>query len=265
MRSSWIAGRVGRPDAAVRLFCVAHAGGGGSFFLPWQPLLGPEIEGWPVVLPGREGRLRELPYVRMEQAVDPLYDALREHVDRPFALFGHSMGAVVAYEVARRFTAEGGPQPARLFVSARRAPHLPMRRQSFAGLPDDVFLRAVADLNGTPQDVLSQPELISLFLPCLRADFELNDTYVPLPGPRLACPISAFVGDDDPEADHDEVRAWSQVTSGTFSFRAFDGDHFYLKGGRPDLMAAIRADLGTLLPGPAAPPAPERFMEQVTT
>ncbi|MEV4227213.1 thioesterase domain-containing protein, partial [Streptomyces bobili] len=114
---------------------------------------------------------------------------------------------------------------------------------SYARLDDAAFLAEVARLNGTPSDVLAQPELVRLFLPTLRADFELNDTYTPLPAPRLACPISAFVGRDDPEADTDELAAWAQVTAGTFRFREFDGDHFYLKDHAVGLLDEIRADL----------------------
>ncbi|MFD0395937.1 thioesterase II family protein [Streptomyces nogalater] len=153
------------------------------------------------------------------------------------------MGAAVGYELARRLVALGLPAPVRLFVSARRAPHLPARRASYARLDDAAFLAEVARLNGTPSDVLEQPELVRLFLPTLRADFELNDTYTPLPAPRLHCPVSAFAGRDDPEADVHELRAWAQVTAGLFRFRAFDGDHFYLKDQAVGLLDEIRTDL----------------------
>jgi surfactin synthase thioesterase subunit len=232
-----------RTEAELRLFCLPHAGGGGAFFHPWRAALAPGIEVRPVVLPGRESRIRELPYVTMEQAIGPLAELIGPQLDRPYALFGHSLGAAVCYELARRFAALGLPAPVRLFVSARRAPHLPARRASYARLDDAAFLAEVARLNGTPSDVLQQPELVRLFLPTLRADFELNDTYTPLPAPRLDCPISAFVGRDDPEADTDELAAWAQVTSGAFRFREFDGDHFYLKDQAAGLLDEIRADL----------------------
>lgn len=227
----------------VRLFCLPHAGGGGAFFHPWRAALAPDIEVRPVVLPGRESRIRELPYVTMEQAIGPLAELIGPELDVPYALFGHSMGAAVAYELARRLVMLGRPAPLRLFVSSRRAPHLPARRASYARLDDAAFLTEVSRLNGTPAEVLRQPELVRLFLPTLRADFELNDTYAPLPAPRLDCPISAFAGLDDPEADPDELAAWAEVTAGAFRFRCFDGDHFYLKGQAAGLLDEIRANL----------------------
>ncbi|MFF0692722.1 thioesterase II family protein [Streptomyces tendae] len=239
-----------RTEAEIRLFCLPHAGGGGAFFHPWRAALAPGIEVRPVVLPGRESRIRELPYVTMEQAIGPLAELIAPQIDRSYALFGHSMGAAVCYELARRFVALGLPAPVRLFVSARRAPHLPSRRASYARLDDADFLAEVARLNGTPSDVLQQPDLVRLFLPTLRADFELNDTYTPLPAPRLECPVSAFVGRDDPEADPAELAAWAQVTSGAFRIREFDGDHFYLKDHAAGLLDEIRADLRL---GPTAP------------
>lgn len=249
MAGPWIGGGApGAPgtDAPLRLFCFPHAGGGGSFFRPWREALAPRIDVRPVVLPGREGRYRELPYVTMEQATGPISEALEPYLDRPFAFFGHSMGAVLAYEVARRCIADGLPAPQRLFVSARRAPHLPSRRPSYARLTDAEFMDAVAGLDGTPAEVLRQPELVKLFLPTLRADFELNDTYIPLPGPRPACPVTAFLGRGDPEADADEMAAWAHVTGGSFRLRVFEGGHFYVKDEQAALLREIKADLNIL-------------------
>jgi medium-chain acyl-[acyl-carrier-protein] hydrolase len=229
----------------LRLFCFPHAGGGSTSFQPWHRPLTGLAEVRPVVLPGRERRLREMPYVAMEQLVEPLFEALEPLLDEPYALFGHSMGAVVAYEFARRCTAAGRP-PAHLFASGRRAPHLPARRESYTGLADDDFMAAVAAMNGTPADVLEQPELFRLFLPCLRADFELNDGYRPLPGPRLTCPLTALAGRDDPEVDANEAGAWSQVTAGPASVRLFPGDHFYLSGLPGPLLDELRGTLAQL-------------------
>jgi surfactin synthase thioesterase subunit len=250
MTGNWVTGQ-GRdiaPHAAVRLFCFAHAGGGAAFFRPWRLALAPEVDVRPILLPGRESRVRELPYRRMEQLLDPLCAALEPYLDRPYALFGHSLGSIIAYEVARRLSAGPGPRPSCLMVSGRRAPRQPARRRQFGSLPEPEFLAAIAGLNGTPPEVLRQPQLLTLMLPALRADFELNERYQPLADIRLAepplgCPVTAYMGLDDPEVDPGELLAWHTETSAEFTMRTFAGDHFYLRGGRPEVLSAIAADL----------------------
>lgn len=223
----------------VRLFCFPHAGGGGAFFRQWRKQAAPEIAVTPVVLPGRESRWSERAFVRMEQLIEPLCDAVAPHLDRPFALFGHSIGAVVAYEVARRCR----ESPLLLFVSARRAPHLPARRPPIHDLPREQFLAELGRLNGTDASLLRESALLEALLPGLRADFELNDTYVPSSITPLAMPISAFAGDRDPLVNVDEMRRWGELTTREFGLRVFEGDHFYLTGGRVELLDAIRRDI----------------------
>lgn len=237
----WIAGggRDAAPGAELSLFCFAHAGGGAAFFRPWKAVLGPDVGVHPVLLPGRESRLRELPYRRIEQLIDPLCAALEPHLDRPYAFFGHSLGSLLAYEVARRF------DPVCLLVSGRRAAHLPAGRPLFSTLPDEEFLTMVDRLNGTPPEVMDQPELLRMLLPAMRSDFELNEIYQHLPGPRLTCPVAAYMGADDPEVTPAELLRWSELTSATFTLRIFSGDHFYLRDGRRDVLDAVRRDLGS--------------------
>jgi medium-chain acyl-[acyl-carrier-protein] hydrolase len=239
----WLQRERPRSTARVRLFCFAHAGGGPAAFRPWRGRLGPEIDLCSIVLPGRDGRRREPPCNRMQQVISPLVDAMRSAMDLPFALFGHSMGAAIAYEVARHLASSSLGEPLRLFVSGRRAAQLPARRSPFHVLPDHDFLRMLGSLNGTPPEVLADPELLQVFLPCLRADFELIETYQPEPGPHLSCPVSAYCGDSDPEVNARELVAWSRVTSGEFRSRMFKGDHFYLQGANEELLERIREDL----------------------
>ncbi|HEY4465149.1 MAG TPA: alpha/beta fold hydrolase [Streptosporangiaceae bacterium] len=243
--SRWVAddGRAEGPGASAQLFCFAHAGGGPAFFRPWAAALAPEIAVRRVLLPGREGRLDEPPFRHIAELAGPLCAALEPYLDQPYALFGHSMGAVVAYEVARRFSRPAGPAPACLIVSGRRAPGLASGRRRLSTLPDDEFLAEVGRLNGIPAEVLSEPELLDVVLPPLRADFELAETYQPLPGGRLSCPVAAYMSTGDPETDYDGVLGWRETTTGEFTVRAFRGDHFYLKGGRPDVLNAVREDL----------------------
>lgn len=236
-------------DAVQQLFCFAHAGGGPSFFRPWRAPLAPEIAVRRVLLPGREWRLEEPPFRHITELVGPLCAALEPYLDQPYALFGHSMGAVVALEVARWFCASSragaaGPMgPSCLIVSGRRAPRLACSRRRLSELPHDEFVAEVGRLNGIPPEVLNEPELLDMLLRALRADFELAETYQPLPGGRLDCPVTAYLGTGDPEVEYASVLPWREVTTGEFAIRVFRGDHFYLKGGRPDVLDAIRADV----------------------
>lgn len=236
-------GRAEDSGAARQLFCFPHAGGGPSFFRPWCARLQPEIAVRRVLLPGRESRLEEPPFRHIADLVEPLCAALEPYLDQPYALFGHSMGAVVAYEVARRLSGADTVSPSCLIVSGRRAPGLAGNRRRLSALSDDEFLAEVARLNGIPPEVLSEPELLSMLLPALRADFELAETYRPLPGSRLDCPVISYLSTSDPETDYDGVLSWREMTSGEFTMRVFRGDHFYLKGGRPDVLSAVREDL----------------------
>jgi len=235
-------GRTEDSGASWQLFCFSHAGGGPSFFRPWGACLQPEITVRRVLLPGRESRLEEPPFRCIADLVDPLCAALEQFLDRPYALFGHSMGAAVAYEVARRFSAAGTAGPSCLIVSGRKAPWLASQHR-LSALPDEEFVAEVARLNGIPPQVLGEPELLSMLLPTLRADYELSETYRPLPGGRVDCPVVAYMSTSDPEAEYTEMLAWRKVTAGEFSIRVFHGDHFYLKGGRPDVLNAVREDL----------------------
>jgi medium-chain acyl-[acyl-carrier-protein] hydrolase len=155
------------------------------------------------------------------------------------------MGAAVAYEVARRCSAGGTAGPSCLIVSGRKAPGLPASQRRLSALPDDEFVSEVARLNGIPREVLDEPELLAMVVPALRADYELAETYqpLPLPGGLLSCPVVAYMSTSDTEVQYAEMLAWREVTAGEFSVRVFRGDHFYLKGGRPDVLHAVREDL----------------------
>jgi surfactin synthase thioesterase subunit len=238
----WLAGEV-HADAKVRLFCFPHAGGGGSFFLPWSAALAPQIAVCPVVLPGREGRIREPAFDRMSPLLDALVEGLLRYADQDFAIFGHSMGSVVAYEFACRLEHEYGRRARCLLVSGRRAPHLPARRAPLHTLPDPNFTEGLRGLNGTPREVLEDESLLRLFMPTLRADFAVNETYVASGGSPLSCPVSALTGTADPEVSVEEMAQWRSVTLGDFRLRVFYGDHFYLKSRPEDVLDAIRHDL----------------------
>ncbi|MCE7080615.1 thioesterase II family protein [Streptomyces sp. ST2-7A] len=232
----------------MRLFCFPHAGGGATAFHAWRAALRPDVEVAAVVLPGREGRVRETPYRRMAELIPPLAEAVAGHVDGPYAIFGHSTGAAVGYEVARRLSAGPTDPPRCLFVSGRWAPA--GRRAGHREVPafrkemtDQEILDLVVRLGGVPAGLRQQPGLLRLFLPVLRADFELNEGYARRPGEPLDCPVVAMSGADDPVVTPREMNEWRRITTGPFRLRIFQGGHFYHTAALSEVARTIRAEL----------------------
>jgi medium-chain acyl-[acyl-carrier-protein] hydrolase len=235
----------GRPDARVRirLFCLPYAGGGAGVFREWGRLVPPEVQLLPVNLPGRGNRFTEPQPTRCDALVEQLAEELDPFLDLPFALFGHSMGALLGFELALRLRALGRPLPEMLLVSGRRAPHLPSEKRQLHALPEDEFRAELRGLNGTPEEILEHPELMELFSPILRADFELCETYVPRAAEPLDLPVSAFGGLEDPDVSREDVLAWKEHTRGPFRLRMFPGGHFFLGPARAQLVHAVSEDL----------------------
>lgn len=218
------------PDPRVRLVCLPHAGGAASYFFPVSRALAPDIEVLAVQYPGRQDRRAE-PFVRtIDELADAVAAVLRTVVgsgsDRPLALFGHSMGAIVGFEVASRLE-RSGIHPAVLFASGRRAPGT-HRDERVHLLDDAAVLAEVRSLSGTDARVMQDDELVGMALPAIRNDYTAIETYRHRSGRRLGCPIHAMVGDSDPMASLDEVRAWRDHTDAGFDLRVFPGGHFYL-------------------------------------
>jgi surfactin synthase thioesterase subunit len=180
----------------------------------------------------------------MSQLVDQVVDALRGWLDRPFALFGHSMGSTLAFELARRLRAQGAPSPIHLFVSGRRAPHLPDHDSPLHNLSEAALLdELVARYGAASSALLRDPELRPLLLPVLRADLEAVETYTYAVQPPLDCPINAFGGMADPRANAAQLAAWREHTTAAFLMRCFPGDHFYLQPGRVQVLAQVSSAL----------------------
>jgi medium-chain acyl-[acyl-carrier-protein] hydrolase len=238
---SWTVVSTPNPAARARLFCVPYAGGGASIFKTWGKRL-PEIEVLAIQLPGRESRLRERPIDVMDELVEQLAAAVAPELDRPFAVFGHSMGALVGFELTRLLRRLGWPLPMCLFVSASRPPQAPPGDRLY-DLDGDELVQALRELNGTPPDVLELPELLELRLPVVRADFQVVDEYRYREEPPLECPIGAFAGMRDEDASPDVMRGWSVQTSASFSQRTLAGDHFFIVDEPAAMIGDIRAQM----------------------
>jgi surfactin synthase thioesterase subunit len=239
--SPWVLVPVPKPQAAVRLICLAGAGSGAAGYVPWARTLADRpVEVCAVRLPGRESRLHEQPFNRVEELIDALAPAVRPLLDRPYAFFGHSMGALIAFELTRTIRERGWPMPSDLFVSGARAPQVASADEPLHHLPDEAFVDAVsARYGGIPAAVLEHQELLDLVLPALRADLELVECYEHRAAEPLACPIAAFGGLQDLRVTEDALDAWREQTRGAFSRQMFPGDHFYLNHARDGLLGVM--------------------------
>jgi surfactin synthase thioesterase subunit len=239
----WVAYRQRSSRPCLRLFCFPYAGGAASIYRSWVHELPVGVELCPVQLPGRETRHREQPFTRMAALVEAASRALLPLFDVPFCLFGHSLGGLVCFELARQLRRQHGISPQHLIVSGQGAPQLHQRSALRYDLPEDEFLAGLTRLSGTPKEALESRELMELLLPMIRADCEVYDTYEYLNEPALDCSISAYGGLDDPEWSRDEVEAWSGQTASRFALHMFPGDHFFLNTSRQGLLRALSAEL----------------------
>lgn len=228
----------------MRLYCFPYSGASASIYYPWLDILPNCIEICPVQLPGRGNRISEAPFTSLpallnalETGLDPTFS------DKPFAFFGHSMGALIGFELARRLEARYRTSPVYLFVSGHSAPQLPDESEPMYVLENGEFIEKLRSLNGTSEEILQDPELLELVLPILRADFELSETYNFIEGSPLECPICACGGLQDKFLDRDGLEAWKVHTTQKFSVRMFQGDHFYLNHNRIYLLQVIAQEL----------------------
>ncbi|MFL6143041.1 MAG: thioesterase II family protein [Labedaea sp.] len=228
---------------AVRMVLFPHAGGSASYYLPLSEALSPYADVLTVQYPGRSDRFSEPCVDSVGALARGVADELRDWLDRPIVLFGHSLGASVAFEVARWLAADLAVPARELVVSGRHAP-ADVRDSGVHRRDDNGLLAQLSSMNGTDPRVLAEPELMEMFLPALRADYRAAETYVYSPGPPLGCPILALVGDSDDYVSPAQMRRWRDYTTGEFELAVLPGDHFYLAPQRSAVVSAIAGRLG---------------------
>jgi medium-chain acyl-[acyl-carrier-protein] hydrolase len=246
--SPWLMYRKPNPKVRLRLFCFPYAGGGALVYRNWAKDLPGTIELCPLQPPGRETRLREEPFTDLGLLVQSLASTLRPFLDRPFAFFGHSLGALVSYQLAHYLRSRDGTEPAHLFVSGRKAPHLTREKLGISKLPEPQFIERVKELGGTAPAVFQDRELMQLILPALRADFHLCDTYqFRSEATLLRCPITALGGLQDKGVAWQDLEAWRKHTSGRFRTYCLPGNHFFINTSKSTLLELMRQELQGLV------------------
>lgn len=241
--TSWFAALARRPQASLRLFCFPYAGGGSIIYRTWVGQLPPSVELYVAHLPGRENRLIEPPFTNIYPLVEALAEAIPPYLDKPFAFFGHSMGAMISFELARLLRRKNGPMPSALYVSGRPAPQLPRSDSISYNLPEEEFKQKLQNLNGTPKEVLDHPEVMELLIPLVRADFSVVETYEYRPEPPLDLPLVAFGGLQDKAVPQERVEAWREQTSSSFRLWMIQGDHFFLNSSQRLLLYKLSQEL----------------------
>ena len=242
----WLSCRRSSPSGRVRLFCFPYAGAGALIFRAWGSCLPTTVEVCPVQLPGHGSRMKEPPFTSLGPLVSDAAAALLPHLGERFAFFGHSMGALIAFELARLLRREHCLMPCHLFISGAPAPQLQRTGPITYDLPDTEFLGTLRELNGTPKEVLEERDLMQVLLPLLRADFAVCQTYEYVNDIPLPCPITAFGGMDDAEASRERVEAWCAQTISGFSLHLLPGDHFFLHSQHAFMLRMLARELRDL-------------------
>lgn len=246
--SSWIVRPKPKEHAGLRLFCMPYIGGSAMIYRTWPLDLPDYVEVCAIELPGRGRRIRETPFSRLRSLVEALADSILPYLDRPYALFGHSFGALVCFELARELRNRPAPIPVHLCVSGAKAPQLLTDGSSVHMLPDPDLIDQVRRLGGTPEAVLENEEFVSALLPAIRADFEMLETYSYSDEPPLRCPILGLGGAEDQLVDRASLQAWAEHTTTGFKVEMFPGDHFFIHQAQPQILQTLGAAIDHALP-----------------
>jgi medium-chain acyl-[acyl-carrier-protein] hydrolase len=230
-------------DESLQLFCFPYAGGSAHVYRTWQRHVPRQVGLSLVHLPGRAKRMSELPFKHLKPLVEELAEAIVSAHREAYAFWGHSMGALISFELARELRRRSHTLPRALFVSGRGAPQVPVADPLIFNLPEKEFIAELKRLNGTPGELLEDPETVKLFLPTTRADFQIVKTYLYQPEDPLACAIYAYGGLQDPDVSAESMSAWQKQTSLQFKARMFPGDHFFIHSSTTSLLSVLRRDL----------------------
>jgi len=222
----------------TNLFCFPYAGGGASAYIDWEEYLNKNTTVYRVQLPGREDRIIEKPIIKMKPLVNEIVMEIKEHMDKPIVFFGHSMGAKIAYEVALEIQSRTGVSIGYLIVSGSRAPHYKEPRP-MCNLDDEAFINRLKEYSGIPEKILESRELIDFFLPTIRSDFILDETYDICKREPIDAPILALHSEKDIELKTEEVKAWATYTKNNFDIKKFEGDHFFIKTEKEKVLTCI--------------------------
>lgn len=233
----WIRRFHPRPAAETKLICLPHAGGGAPAYFPTSAAMTPEVEVLAVQYPGRQERRHEPLIDSVNSLADELFRVLGPDTEQPYALFGHSMGAMVAYELALRLE-EAGQPPLRLFASGRRAPSR-YRHDERQAVDDESLISELRELSGTDQRLFQRDDLLRAALPVIRNDYQAADSYVHRDDATLNCPITVLIGDKDPHVTEDEARSWRDHTKGASEVLVYAGGHFYLTEYQDQVVSVI--------------------------
>lgn len=242
-QSLWFEGLGAVHEKSLQLFCFPYAGGSSHIYRAWRRHLPAEVDLCLVHLPGRAKRINEPPFKRLKPLVQALAEAIIPVRRQRYAFWGHSMGALISFELARELRRRGHNLPRALFVSGRRAPQVPTTEPPVSHLPEKEFIAELRRLNGTPEELLQYPETVKLFLPVTRADFQIVETYLYEPEDPLPCGIYAYGGLQDTEASVESLSAWQRQTSSKFKARMFPGDHFFIHSSTTNLVNMLCRDL----------------------
>lgn len=229
---------------SFRLLCIPYAGSGVSIYHKWAEDLPPEVQVCALQLPGRDTQIGVPPFTRVAPLVDSLIGPLKPYLDVPFGIFGHSLGGLLGFELARALRAQNQRTPVHLFVSACRAPGRPLCRWPMHHLPEDALVRELRTrYKGIPDMILRDEDLLRLFLPVLRADLEMVETYQDAGGDIFDFPVTGFGGTEDSEISREDLEPWRNQTSKSFDLHMIEGGHFFINSARPEILRIISGHL----------------------